>query len=106
MTFFSNSMEWAPGSICDLYKGRWGIEVFFKQLKQGLQLADFLGHNESAMHWQVWTALLAKNQSMGNAKWPEQKHRPEKLRNTMRQPVPRLLWDDCGSGFRMEEHQG
>jgi hypothetical protein len=59
MVFFTNNLEWAPGSICDLYKGRWGIEVFFKQLKQGLQLADFLGHNESAIRWQVWTALLA-----------------------------------------------
>jgi hypothetical protein len=24
---------WKPGSICGLYKGRWGIEVFLKQLK-------------------------------------------------------------------------
>jgi hypothetical protein len=59
MVFFTNNLEWKPGSICDLYKGRWGIEVFFKQLKQGLQLADFLGHNEYAIRWQVWTALLA-----------------------------------------------
>ena len=43
---------------CDLYKARWSIEVFFKQLKQNLQLADFLGHNENAVRWQVWTALL------------------------------------------------
>jgi len=32
--------------------------VFFKELKQTLQLADFLGHNASAVRWQVWTALL------------------------------------------------
>jgi len=59
MTFLTNNMEWAARSICDLYKGRWGIEVFFKQLKQTLQLADFLGHNANAVRWQVWTALLA-----------------------------------------------
>lgn len=58
MTFISNNMEWSAGSICDLYKGRWGVEVFFKQLKQTLQLADFLGHNENAVRWQIWTALL------------------------------------------------
>jgi hypothetical protein len=58
MTFLSNNMEWAPASICDLYKGRWGIEVFFKQVKQSLQLADFLGHSENAVRWQVWIALL------------------------------------------------
>lgn len=58
MTFITNNFEWAPSSICDLYKGRWGVEVFFKQIKQTLQLADFLGHNEQAIRWQVWTALL------------------------------------------------
>jgi hypothetical protein len=58
MTFISNNMEWSASSICDLYKGRWGVEVFFKQLKQTLQLADFLGHNENAVRWQIWIALL------------------------------------------------
>ena len=58
LTFLTNNMQWAPCSICDLYKGRWGIEVFFKQIKQTLQLADFLGYNENAVRWQVWTALL------------------------------------------------
>lgn len=58
MTFITNNIEWAASSICDLYKSRWGIEVFFKQLKQTLQLADFLGHNENAVRWQIWTALL------------------------------------------------
>jgi hypothetical protein len=37
---------------------RWSIEVFFKELKQTLQLADFLGHNANAVKWRVWTALL------------------------------------------------
>ena len=44
--------------ICDLCKAQWAIEVFFKQIKQTLQLADFLGHNENAVRWQIWTALL------------------------------------------------
>ena len=58
LTFLTNNMKWAPSSICELYKARWGIEVFFKQIKQTLQLADFLGYNENAVRWQVWTALL------------------------------------------------
>ena len=58
MTFLTNNKEWAPSSICDLYEARWGIEVFFKQIKQTLKLADFLGHNENAVRWQIWTALL------------------------------------------------
>lgn len=58
LTFLTNNMEWSSLSICDLYKGRWGIEVFFKQIKQTLQLGDFLGYSENAVRWQVWTALL------------------------------------------------
>ena len=59
MVFLSNNRQWAPSSIAELYRARWGIEVFFKQIKQTLQLADFLSHSENAVRWQVWTALLA-----------------------------------------------
>lgn len=59
MTFITNNTTWAPSSICDLYKSRWGIEVFFKQIKQTLQLGDFLGHSKNAILWQAWIALLA-----------------------------------------------
>jgi len=59
MTFITNNFEWSPYSICELYQCRWGVEVFFKEIKQTLQLADFLGYNENAVRWQVWTALLA-----------------------------------------------
>jgi len=59
MTFLTNNREWSPRSVADLYRCRWQIEVFFKQIKQILQLADFLGHNANAVRWQVWTALLA-----------------------------------------------
>ena len=58
MSFMTNNLEWAPGSVADLYKARWSIEAFFKQIKQTLQLCDFLGHSKNAILWQVWTALL------------------------------------------------
>jgi len=58
MAFLTNQFDWAASSVADLYRCRWQIEVFFKQIKQTLQLADFLGHNENAVRWQVWTALL------------------------------------------------
>lgn len=58
MTFFSNNLAWAASSICDLYKARWNIERFFRQIKQTLHLGDFLGHSRNAIQWQVWTALL------------------------------------------------
>ena len=58
MEFLSNNLEWSARSIADLYRSRWQIEVFFKQIKQTLQLADFLGTSANAVRWQVWTALL------------------------------------------------
>lgn len=78
MVFISNNTDWSPGSVCDLYRARWDIEVFFKQVKQTLKLGDFaslrsplrgslrlavslrsaFGHSANAIRWQVWTALL------------------------------------------------
>ena len=58
MEFLSNNLEWSAESIVELYRCRWQIEVFFKQIKQTLQLADFLGTTANAVRWQVWTALL------------------------------------------------
>jgi IS4 transposase len=58
MTFLTNQLTWSAASIVALYKCRWQIEVFFKQIKQTLQLADFLGTSANAVRWQVWMALL------------------------------------------------
>jgi hypothetical protein len=58
MTFLTNQLTWSPQSVADLYRCRWRIEVFFKQIKQTLQLADFLGTNSNAVRWQVWIGLL------------------------------------------------
>jgi IS4 transposase len=59
MIFLSNNFSWSAQTIVDLYRCRWQIEVFFKELKQTLQLADFLGRSAGAVKWQVRTALLA-----------------------------------------------
>ncbi len=59
MVFLTNNLEWSPRSVADLYRARWAIEAFFKQIKQSLQLADFVGHSANAVRWQVWVALLA-----------------------------------------------
>jgi hypothetical protein len=52
------NLSWGPRSVADFYRCRWQIEVIFKQIKQTLQLADFLGNSANAVRWQVWTALL------------------------------------------------
>jgi len=43
---------------CTLPRQSFTRQVFFRQLKQNLQLCDFLGHSKNAIRWQIWTALL------------------------------------------------
>jgi hypothetical protein len=58
LVFLTNNFTWSAASVAELYRCRWQIEAFFKQIKQTLQLADFLGHSANAVQWQVWMALL------------------------------------------------
>lgn len=58
MTFITNNTDWSARTIAELYRARWAIELFFKELKQTLQLQDFVGTNENAVKWQVWIRLL------------------------------------------------
>jgi hypothetical protein len=58
MAFLTNHLEWSAWTVAELYRCRWDIEVFFKEIKQTLQLADFLGHNANAVRWQIWIGLL------------------------------------------------
>lgn len=58
MSFLTNHLTWSARTVCDLYKARWQIEVFFKQIKQTRKLGDFLGHSANAVRWQIWMALL------------------------------------------------
>ena len=58
MTFLTNNLEWEPRTVTELYRSRWDIEAFFKQMKQTLQLTDFYGQSANAVRWQIWTAML------------------------------------------------
>ena len=55
----TNDLSTAPEEIAQLYKQRWQIELFFKWVKQHLQIRRFLGHNENAVRIQLLTALIA-----------------------------------------------
>lgn len=58
LEFLTNHLLWSAWTIAELYRCRWQIEVFFKEIKQTLQLSDFLGHSENAVRWQFWVGLL------------------------------------------------
>ncbi len=55
----SNDLDASAEEIADLYKRRWGIELFFRWVKQKLKLSHFLGTSENAVRIQIATALIA-----------------------------------------------
>jgi hypothetical protein len=54
----TNQLKWSYNTIAKLYKKRWVIELFFKALKQNLQVKTFLGASENAVKSQIYVALI------------------------------------------------
>jgi len=54
----TNDQETPAHIIAERYKARWGIELFFKWLKQNLKIRKFLGRSENAVKIQIFTALI------------------------------------------------
>ncbi len=59
LTFLTNRFDLATQTICDLYKARWKVELFFKTLKQNLRIKKFLGTTVNAVKAQILVALIA-----------------------------------------------
>jgi len=57
--FLTNNFSVGPEVICDLYKRRWQVELFFKWIKQHLRIRNFYGRSENAIRCQVWTAICS-----------------------------------------------
>ena len=51
-------MSWTANTIGELYKSRWQIEIFFREIKQLLHIKTFIGTTENAVMIQIWTALI------------------------------------------------
>lgn len=54
----TNNLDWSARTIADLYKKRWDIELFFKAMKQNLQIKTFVGTSENAVKSQIYVALI------------------------------------------------
>lgn len=54
----TNQMSWTANTISELYKSRWQIEIFFREIKQLLHIKSFIGTSENAVMIQIWTALV------------------------------------------------
>jgi hypothetical protein len=55
--FLTNQMTWSAWTICQIYKDRWQIELFFKWLKQHLKVTTFYSRDENGVRWQLLMAL-------------------------------------------------
>ena len=55
--FLTNHFKLSPRTIADIYKDRWQIELFFKEIKQNLRIKHFVGNSENAVMIQLYTAL-------------------------------------------------
>ena len=53
----TNQTTLPASTICDLYKSRWKVELFFKWIKQHLRIKRFYGTSENAVKTQIWIAV-------------------------------------------------
>lgn len=54
----TNQLSWTANTISELYRSRWQIEIFFKEIKQLLKLKSFIGTSENAVMIKIWTAMI------------------------------------------------
>ena len=59
IALLTNLIAFGATTIAAIYKDRWEIELFFKDLKQNLKVKSFVGTSENALRIQIWTALIA-----------------------------------------------
>ena len=57
--FLTNEMELNPKEIADIYKQRWDIEVFFRFIKQELNVSHFLSVSENGIKVILYMTLIA-----------------------------------------------
>ena len=57
LVFLTNHTTLPAMTICNLYKSRWQVELFFKWIKQHLRIKKFYGTSENAVKTQIWIAV-------------------------------------------------
>jgi len=59
IALITNQLDWSYNTIAELYKKCWDIELFFKAIKQNLQVKTFWGTSENAVKSQIYVALIS-----------------------------------------------
>jgi len=57
LIFLTNHLDLPALTVCQLYKMRWQVELFFKWIKQHLRIKAFYGTSENAVKTQIWIAV-------------------------------------------------
>lgn len=57
LVFLTNHFGLSAIQVCEVYRARWQIELFFKWIKGHLRIRSFVGTTENAVRIQIWTAL-------------------------------------------------
>ena len=57
LVFLTNHFALPALTVCDLYRQRWQIELFFKWIKQHLRIKRCFGTSENAVKTQIWIAV-------------------------------------------------
>jgi len=55
--FLTNNFQLDAGTIAQIYKHRWQVELFFRWVKQNLRIKAFVGNSKNAVLTQIWIAL-------------------------------------------------
>ena len=55
--FLTNQFTLPAITIAELYRYRWRVEIFFKWIKQHLQIKRFYGTSQNAVKTQIWIAV-------------------------------------------------
>lgn len=56
--YLTNNFEIEAENIALIYKYRWRIELFFKWIKQHLNIKEFYGTSENAVQTQIYSAII------------------------------------------------
>ena len=59
LVFLTNHLALSALTVCELYRSRWQIELFFKWIKQHLRIKRFFGTSENAVKTQIWIAVAS-----------------------------------------------
>lgn len=55
--FITNNFILPALTVCQLFKCRWQVEIFFRWIKQHLRIKSFYGTSPNAVKTQIWIAI-------------------------------------------------